>query len=292
MSKKDIVIQEVLAISSSYSQKLTLRQIYYRLVAKLVIANTINQYKYLSRILVEARKNGQVPFDLFEDRTRSVSSRINSWHTFWKDSVNDKLRDVKSAPYIWKNDNVFQDKICIIALEKEALAGIFQAKVGNMCVLVVCRGYNSLTQVKELVDLLEGDEREKRLYFFSDFDPSGFDIQRNFIAQCEELGLEFDYIERVGLNEDQIEEHELPFAPTKMSDSRAKNWSYAGVVELDALDPHLLEDMIERCVDECYDKDLERWKSKVARIQRRRARKLYAKGLRKLAEEIMEEEED
>jgi len=74
LTKKDKILKAVQNVISSYTQKLTLRQIYYRLVSKLVIKNTISQYKYLSRILEDARKDGLIPYKAIEDRTRDVNN--------------------------------------------------------------------------------------------------------------------------------------------------------------------------------------------------------------------------
>src|SRR4029077_1657950 len=51
---------------------LTLRQVYYQLVAALFIENNEEQYKKLSRILVKARLSGLVTWDALEDRARSL----------------------------------------------------------------------------------------------------------------------------------------------------------------------------------------------------------------------------
>lgn len=292
MAKKDMVIKEVLEVVKQYrNTKLTLRQIYYRLVAKLIIDNNINQYKYLSKILVEARKSGLVPYDIFEDRTRDVKSWIGSYYDTWRSQVEYKLSEVKDAPYISLHQNLYQEKITLIALEKQALEGIFRDAIKTMSILVVCRGYNSLTQLKELSNLLEKHpNKEVNIYFFSDFDPSGLDIQRNFKEQCIDLNINFNSFKRVALTEKQINDYSLPFAPTKLSDSRAKNWKYAGVVELDALEPNILKDMIKECCSENWNDEIYPWRRKLARVQNRRAKKHYAKGLRKILEELEEEE--
>src|SRR6266496_2672324 len=51
---------------------LTLRQIYYQLVAALLIENNENEYKKLSRELTNARLDGFVDWDAMEDRSRTV----------------------------------------------------------------------------------------------------------------------------------------------------------------------------------------------------------------------------
>ena len=48
---------------------LTLRQIYYQLVAALIIENSLKEYKRLSRVLSNARIEGLVPWASMEDRS-------------------------------------------------------------------------------------------------------------------------------------------------------------------------------------------------------------------------------
>lgn len=297
-TKKKRLIEEVLKIAKIYTTKLTLRQFHYRLVRlgdPSFYANTTNAYKYLSSVLVYARKNGLVPYDLMEDRTRTIDNRTETWFTFWKEKVNNKIEDIKYAPDPSYGYNLWQREITIIVVEKEALAGIFKNAIGRNSILIVCRGYNSLTQIKDLEDAIEGipmvKDKEFHCYFFSDFDPSGFDIQRNFKKQCNDLNINFDSFKRIALNETQIDDFSLPYSPTKMTDSRAKNWSHAGVVELDSLDPNILEDLIKDCCSKHWDNDIVKYVNKVHRIQSRKSKKMYAKGLKKVAKEILKEED-
>lgn len=307
-TKKKRLIEEVLKIAKMYTTKLTLRQFHYRLVSlgdPSFYANTTNAYKYLSSVLVEARKSGLVPYDLMEDRTRSIENRTSSWFTFWKNIVQDKFDEIKNPPNADWNYNIWQEEITIIVVEKEALAGIFKNAIGRNTILIVCRGYNSLTQIKDLKDGIKAipriEDKNLHCYFFSDYDPSGFDIQRNFFKQCDDLEIKFKTIKRIALTETQIDDFSLPYAPTKKTDSRAgkringelvldKKWE-KGSVELDALDPNILEDMIKDCHKDNWNKDVVKYVNKVQRIQNRRAKKLYFKMLKGLdIEDITEED--
>jgi len=58
-------------ILSEYTIKLTLRQIYYRLVADYGLPNKRASYNALSTQLVKAREHGHVNEDRIEDRTRT-----------------------------------------------------------------------------------------------------------------------------------------------------------------------------------------------------------------------------
>lgn len=287
MSKRDLIIAKVKEIIRRYNlSEYTLRQLYYALVKDLIIENTISQYKALSKYLVYARKNRLISQSIIKDRTRKVDSNIATYYNSWKESVEYQIREVENPPFISIDRKLYQDKITLIMLEKQALEGIFSNTLGNMCILVVCRGYNSLSQLYQLKRLLKDEKREINVYSFSDFDPSGLDIERNFKEQMSELGITFNSFKRIGLTKEQIEKYNLPYAPTKTSDSRSSTWKAKGVVELDALEPPILVSMIKECVKENWNEKIEYRRRKLQTVLQRRANKLYAKQLKEIAEKL------
>lgn len=64
------VLDEARAIVESYDTPVTLRQLYYRLVAAGLLPNVLPAYKRLSALTAEARRNGTFPE--LADRTRQV----------------------------------------------------------------------------------------------------------------------------------------------------------------------------------------------------------------------------
>lgn len=65
-------VKEVLENLKKY-WPLTLRQVYYQLVAQGVIANKVSEYGMLSKLLKYARLDGKVGWDVIEDRLRQTS---------------------------------------------------------------------------------------------------------------------------------------------------------------------------------------------------------------------------
>ena len=63
------IVEASLEIFQQYDTSITLRQLYYRLVSRFLIPNTVNSYKRLSRIMVKAREDGDVPINCLEDRS-------------------------------------------------------------------------------------------------------------------------------------------------------------------------------------------------------------------------------
>jgi len=266
----------------------TLRQIFYRMVAKQYVRNTMSQYQTLSKHLVRARKLGVFPYSKMVDLDREIFSNIRNYRSDWIWDVDYKLKDIIEPPYTSLNANNLQENITLIVLEKKALQGIFRSTIGSMCVLVTCKGFNSLTQLKSISNLLSEEKRNVNCYVFSDYDPSGLDIQRNFKVQCEELGLEFNTFERIALTEKLIDKYSLPGVPAKTDDPRTDaSWNGREVVELDALEPPVLVQLIKDVIAKDFDKEIYQWLRKIHKVQKRRAKKRYAKGLMRVAEELI-----
>jgi hypothetical protein len=51
-------------------QPMTARQLYYQLVGRQAIENTLGRYKAICNLLVDARKDGTIPWEWIEDRLR------------------------------------------------------------------------------------------------------------------------------------------------------------------------------------------------------------------------------
>ena len=294
-SDREAILKAVEKIVKQYDTRLTLRQIHYRLVSlpagTVNYKNTLGDYKYLSKVLVAARKSGRIAYSAIEDRTRGITARDSVYYETPSEEARyrvDRLRELLTRPpRVSLPEGLYQQDVCVIALEKQALEAIFRGAIGRNCVLVVCRGYNSLTQIHLLAEHVKADTLGRRFHlrFFSDFDPTGLDIQRNFVQQTEELGVRWASVRRVALTEQQVEEYDLPYAPVKATDARAGNWSAAGVVELDSLDPHVLQGLVEDCREELWDRDLEREVRRLEEVLNRRARREY----RKLRDELIRE---
>ena len=245
-------------VIGEYTTILTLRQIYYRLVAKLILINTKSKYKGLSAALVKGRKNGIISYDSMEDRTRSVIDNEGNYNTP-EETLATYIKWVLEVYKTYKIPRTYSQKhVVVVLLEKEALARIF----GNICselnaYLIVCKGYNSLSQLHELVEKLKEQKKIIHVVEYSDYDPSGFDIARNFKSQIVELGAKIESFERIALTKEQIDKYNLPYAPVKLTDSKAKNWNdINGVVELDALDPPILEELISKSILQYFDEEI------------------------------------
>ena len=248
LQKKTLdLIKEAFNVLSEYNP-MTLRQVYYQLVSKQIIENKKSEYQRLDNALILARKEGLIPYDWIEDRTRRPRDIA-----MWED-LKDYLEAVRYSyrKNIWSR----QKNYVLVWVEKEALSEIFRKIVEPYGVtLVVGRGYNSLSIKKELADRFKSMNKSVIILYFGDFDPSGEDIYRDLIDSFSFFETR-PKIEKIALTREQVEEYHLPFDFTKKTDARASKFidKYGDMaVELDALPIQVLQGLIKENIEKYLD---------------------------------------
>lgn len=234
---------------------LTVRQVYYQLVAKQIIENKVSEYGMLSRLLKYARLEEFVPWGAIEDRLRvsTLNSGWNDKNHFVEGSIRYFLDGYRRHLQQDQEDHVE------IWIEKDALSSIFQRVTGPYCIPVcVCRGFSSISFLHELsgrLSLAQENEQQPVILYFGDLDPSGEEMlpamEETLLV---EMGIREVEYKKVALTKADIEEYNLPHDPNavKKTDSRyekfvAKYGLYA--VELDALPPNILEGKIQEAIE-------------------------------------------
>lgn len=245
------LIEQVQKVIAEYDIGLTLRQIYYQLVARQIIKNKEDQYKRLSRLCVIGRDEGKLPEDAFTDRLRYVE-KPDSWENLqdFFDTVKVAYRKTK-----WNTQNHYIE----IWTEKDALREVFSDITGRYDVsLLVVRGQASRTAIYQaLTRFRPMNDKEIHLLYFGDFDPSGLSIYNSISERLRGMGLPHLKTERIALTEGQIDEYDLPQDPAKKSDPNYKKFvtEYGdNVVELDALPPDALQEMIQGSIKKYLNK--------------------------------------
>ena len=246
MQKKSLeLLAQVQKIMGSYDFALTLRQIYYQLVAKQIIPNEQRYYKKLSRICVAGRDEGILPEEGFADRLREVD-KLSSWV-----DLNEFMETVRRSYHKDKWQN--QDRYLEIWTEKDALRGVLSQVTYQYDVsLMVARGQLSRTAIYEASKRYKiKSDKECYLYYCGDFDPSGLSIYESIKERLSDFGVFINY-ERIALTQKQIEKYQLPSDPGKKTDPNYNKFvSLYGsdmVVELDSLPPDVLRDIIKDCI--------------------------------------------
>ena len=141
-----------------------------------------------------------------------------------------------------------------IWLEKDALAGVLLAVTSEFDVpLMVTRGYPSITYLYEAAEAIANQGKPTFLYYFADHDPGDRDITRATEAGLREFRRRPEiHFRRVVAMEGQIALWRLPTRPTKVTDSRKKNFEGESV-EVDAIASTTLRALAKACIEPHID---------------------------------------
>jgi len=256
-----LMIERVNQILEEYRKmgyRLSLRQLYYQLVARDIIENSIRSYKNVGNLVSNARKAGLVDWGMIEDRNRdyAIPSHWNS-----------PADILDSAAYSFRIDKWEDQQYHIeIMVEKDALSGVLGPVCQGLDIGITAnKGYCSSSIMYEAgkrVADFKDDGKEIVLFYLGDHDPSGIDMTRDVKERIELYSRIYTgrlTIERLALNWDQIELWNPPPNPAKENDSR-----FAAYVlefgetswELDAIEPGELGKLVEEAVLNYRDSDL------------------------------------
>lgn len=239
------LVNQVVDEYSAQGYELTLRQVYYQLVARGYIPNNERSYKNVGSLINDGRLAGLIDWHSVTDRTRNLR----------KESHWDNPADViASARYSYNLDKwKGQPNYVEVWVEKDALVDI----VGQACSPLdtpyfSCRGYTSQSEMWSAAQrFIRQKQRKKRIIIhLGDHDPSGIDMTRDIQERLEMFGADV-FVKRVALTMNQIQTYNPPPNPAKITDSRAskyidqfgdESW------ELDALEPKVITDLIKKQV--------------------------------------------
>ncbi|MEK7179958.1 MAG: hypothetical protein AAB706_00620 [Patescibacteria group bacterium] len=248
--QKLVVINKIIEEYSKQGYRLTLRQLYYQLVSRDIIANNLKEYAKLSKLLVQGRMAGIVDWDAIEDRIRVP------FIPYWVEDIADAIRDTVNQYRLDRMEN--QDVYIEVWVEKDALSGVLKRITSHYHInLMVNRGYSSCTAMHDASERIKEKQDEKKCYilYLGDHDPSGVDMVRDIESRLEEFGAEVE-VERIALTQEQIKKYSPPPNPAKIKDPRAKDYiaKFGNTSwEVDALNPEILHRIIRKSVEELID---------------------------------------
>jgi hypothetical protein len=235
---------------------LTLRQLYYQFVSRNIIPNTERSYKNLGSLVTKARNAGMIDWSAIEDRARQ----------FNKPWMDEHFNMIAQCPYFvrfdrWKRQSHYVE----VWVEKEALGNVIeQACNPTHTPYLACKGYLSASEAwragRRLRDRVMRAGQQPVIIHLGDHDPSGIDMTRDnqdrLRMYAEDWGVQ---VERIALNMDQVDQYGPPPNPTKLSDTRARDYiaEHGGESwELDALEPKVIETLITDKIEEYIDRDV------------------------------------
>lgn len=274
------VVAQAEAICQQYQAQgltLTLRQLYYQFVARGLLPNKQQEYKRLGDILNDARMAGALDWDYLVDRTRNLVAQSH-WSSPSQiiDAVADQYRTD-----LWAAQNHRVE----VWIEKDAGIGVIEGVCErNDVPYFSCRGYTSVSEIwasaMRIVRYIKAGDSVTILHI-GDHDPSGLDMSRDIedrlftFIQKHVGGLIFGKftVKRIALSYEQVEQYNPPPNPAKTTDSRfMKYFEDTGLDEsweLDALDPSVLNDLIQDEIDLIKDPGV--WAESFEEQERQRA---------------------
>ncbi len=249
------VLDRARDIAESYSTRVTVRQLFYRLVAENALPNLIHHYRRLSKLTAEGRRDGSFP-DLADRTSRIERYRFHSGpEQAIERAAGEYRRDrTEGQPY-----TVYLD------VEKAGLSaqlddwftgplGIPHVALGGYASQTLCTGVDT-----DLVNRA-GIGHNTVLIYAGDHDPSGVDILRDFDERTT-----FDKVIKVALTPEQVTEYNLPqsvspeVAEKLEKDPRAKSFrrEFGSLVqyEVDALPPDTLRALYADALSEFFDRE-------------------------------------
>jgi hypothetical protein len=132
-------LRELIRYEVEQHQPMTVRQVYYRMVAAGVIRKTHNEYRTVQQQLLWLRRHQVIPYTWITDNTRY---RLRSQYLF--PSITDALQSTIDhyRHDLWANTPAWVE----IWAESDAVAGVLFQEADTWGVpVLVFRGYNSAT---------------------------------------------------------------------------------------------------------------------------------------------------
>lgn len=248
------LVAQCVSITEEYMLQgytLTLRQLYYQLVARDIVPNTEQSYRRISQYCTRARLAGMMDWDAIEDRARQPHR-----HPQFEDLA--ELAHAALHSYRlerWKS----QPEYAELWVEKDALASVLRPLADEYHVtLMINRGYSSASAMKDCAERIRlWDDRYCTIFYLGDLDPSGEDMVRDIQTRMNEFDVRVN-VQKIALTMEQVEEHQPPPNPAKLTDPRSEafiaefgNSSW----EVDALTPPVLSAIIRDALDGVIDAD-------------------------------------
>jgi len=265
------VLGKIIDLIDEYSAQditLTLRQLYYQLVATSVIPNDNKAYGKLSKLVTDARYAGLIDWYAIEDR-----GRVPSFRAEW-DNISELMESALSSYRLprWTDQEYYVE----LFSEKDALSSVLMP-IARRWHITYCfnKGYGSASAMYRLYDRIVSKlsvGQKVVILYLGDHDPSGLDMVRDIKERISEFlgreGVDNDILDgsnvdnfeviSVALTMEQIEEYSPPPNPTKITDPRAKWYIIKHgekCWEVDALKPNIMMEIVESASKDYIDID-------------------------------------
>ena len=239
-------LDKIVKITEEYikmGQRLSVRQLYYQLVAHNVIPNSISSYNSAKELIKNGRRTGDIDWDCIVDRGRVpvMPHQYASVSEFMSKTVGSYRRNR------WEGQPHYVE----VMVEKDALTGVLEPIANEYHVLLLAnKGYSSTSAMHTAAERISQEHESGKtchILYMGDHDPSGVNMVRDIKKRMSEFKCTVE-LERIALTMEQVKKYNPSPNPIKMSDSRAAEYSeqYGNRSwELDALNPQILAGILK-----------------------------------------------
>jgi len=248
-------IELVNSIIDEYEGRpLTLRQMFYQLVARGHIENNQKQYERLRDLVGDARYAGLIDWNAIEDKTRNHVGRYGK-----EKSPAEQISNV--ANYFCQSTWLRQPVYLEVWVEKDAMFDVVKRgcrPTGTPC--FSCRGYCSASELWRAANhfINRNDCKERHIIYLGDHDAGGLQMPEYIAEKMKLFGAKVE-LHRIALTMEQIQKFNPPPSFTKEKDQRGewykKNFGEK-CWELDALPPGYVEQLVDSAIRPYFDEKI------------------------------------
>lgn len=225
---------------------ITLRGLFYRIVSAGFLPSTDKvHYTRTGRVMTALREKGIVPFHWLVDNVRS-SLKPSSWS-----GIEEFVETVQRA---YRKDFWAQLPSYVhVIVEKDAMAGVVQPVTREFDVtLSPIRGYASLSFAHEIASTWNRIEKPIYVYYLGDFDPSGFDLERDIKEKLHRYCHRGFRWRRLGVNARDFDDFDLLKLEPKATDKRYQKFVAehgTACAELDAVPASEIRRRVQEAIE-------------------------------------------
>jgi len=226
------------------NRPVTVRQVFYLAVAAGLVEKTQSEYSSaVGRLLLQMRRDGEVPYTWITDNTRWMM-KAQSYS-----SLEEALR-LTAETYrraLWADSPVHVEVWC----EKDAISGVLYDVTDDWDVpLMPARGFSSETFLYNAGAQIEALRKPTWIYYFGDYDGAGRHISRKIEEGLQRFAPSVPItFEQVAVLPNQIRRWRLPTRPPKFKSDKG----FTRCVEVDAIPPDRLRQLVRECIEHHVD---------------------------------------
>ena len=211
----------------------SVRHVFYRMTDPRLgepVEKSDRGYRHVQDRCVKLRRSGRIPYHWIADMSRR-GYFVNTY-----DDAGDFLRRMGHLyrADLWRDS----DYRCEVWAESRSIASVILDDCQELAVdLFPCGGFSSLSFIHEAAQQHNAsqDTRPLIVLYVGDYDPAGVLIDQSLERELREhlrADIDMDF-RRIAINEEQVEQYELPTKPRKEGDKRSQHLTYT--VEAEAM---------------------------------------------------------